>query len=211
MWEYGGADRETTTCIKLSNLSVCVVFFFFSSRRRHTRCSRDWSSDVCSSDLRAPLPASAARAVPRLNSIAPPRTSDRLPALAQSTSARPRVVAGSYARLPACSIGRLPRRWASAPAFSLPLFCPVPCLERPAYQSPRKNTQARQRRAPFHAELLSRSKSSSSSRRIPQCVQDSSRPRPLKFSRLLPARSTYFIFLIFSFTFRSEERRVGKE
>src|SRR2546429_4038565 len=29
----------------------CYVFFFFSSRRRHTRCSRDWSSDVCSSDL----------------------------------------------------------------------------------------------------------------------------------------------------------------
>src|SRR3989337_3795630 len=28
-----------------------VVFFFFSSRRRHTRCYRDWSSDVCSSDL----------------------------------------------------------------------------------------------------------------------------------------------------------------
>src|SRR2546422_8775105 len=27
------------------------TFFFFSSRRRHTRCSRDWSSDVCSSDL----------------------------------------------------------------------------------------------------------------------------------------------------------------
>src|SRR6266542_2556460 len=26
-------------------------FFFFSSRRRHTRCYRDWSSDVCSSDL----------------------------------------------------------------------------------------------------------------------------------------------------------------
>src|SRR2546429_1193617 len=29
----------------------CCFFFFFSSRRRHTRCSRDWSSDVCSSDL----------------------------------------------------------------------------------------------------------------------------------------------------------------
>src|SRR5207245_4234499 len=28
---------------------LCV--FFFSSRRRHTRCYRDWSSDVCSSDL----------------------------------------------------------------------------------------------------------------------------------------------------------------
>src|SRR5436305_14774014 len=29
--------------------------FFVSSRRRHTRCGRDWSSDVCSSDLRDPL------------------------------------------------------------------------------------------------------------------------------------------------------------
>src|SRR5256884_9267319 len=28
-----------------------MYYFFFSSRRRHTRCSRDWSSDVCSSDL----------------------------------------------------------------------------------------------------------------------------------------------------------------
>src|SRR2546421_12883278 len=28
-----------------------VVYFFFSSRRRHTRSDRDWSSDVCSSDL----------------------------------------------------------------------------------------------------------------------------------------------------------------
>src|SRR5690606_40328301 len=28
-----------------------VLLFFFSSRRRHTRFSRDWSSDVCSSDL----------------------------------------------------------------------------------------------------------------------------------------------------------------
>src|SRR2546429_622968 len=30
---------------------ACGMLFFFSSRRRHTRCSRDWSSDVCSSDL----------------------------------------------------------------------------------------------------------------------------------------------------------------
>src|SRR5687768_18526315 len=30
---------------------IFFCFFFFSSRRRHTRCSRDWSSDVCSSDL----------------------------------------------------------------------------------------------------------------------------------------------------------------
>src|SRR3712207_7752736 len=30
---------------------MLVCFFFFSSRRRHTRYWRDWSSDVCSSDL----------------------------------------------------------------------------------------------------------------------------------------------------------------
>src|SRR2546429_5221080 len=33
-------------------VSMYVHLFFFSSRRRHTRCSRDWSSDVCSSDLK---------------------------------------------------------------------------------------------------------------------------------------------------------------
>src|SRR3989442_12011130 len=42
--------------------SLCLYHtFFFSSRRRHTRCGRDWSSDVCSSDLcaarRWPLPS----------------------------------------------------------------------------------------------------------------------------------------------------------
>src|SRR2546422_10522467 len=36
--------------IEWNKLAHCF-FFFFSSRRRHTRCSRDWSSDVCSSDL----------------------------------------------------------------------------------------------------------------------------------------------------------------
>src|SRR5690349_23456588 len=34
------------------SIHLCVFFFFFfSSRRRHTRSLRDWSSDVCSSDL----------------------------------------------------------------------------------------------------------------------------------------------------------------
>src|SRR5256885_7178181 len=37
-----------------SSLFCCV--FFFSSRRRHTRLQGDWSSDVCSSDLRYPFP-----------------------------------------------------------------------------------------------------------------------------------------------------------
>src|SRR5699024_12238061 len=31
--------------------NLIAVVFFFSSRRRHTRSKRDWSSDVCSSDL----------------------------------------------------------------------------------------------------------------------------------------------------------------
>src|SRR5256884_6007704 len=35
----------------MSSVMNSYFFFFFSSRRRHTRCSRDWSSDVCSSDL----------------------------------------------------------------------------------------------------------------------------------------------------------------
>src|SRR5690606_1323608 len=39
-------DRE-----KLLHLLILFFFFFFSSRRRHTSFSRDWSSDVCSSDL----------------------------------------------------------------------------------------------------------------------------------------------------------------
>src|SRR3989449_4666192 len=38
---------------------LCI--FFFSSRRRHTRCSRDWSSDVCSSDLEGSYDAIAER------------------------------------------------------------------------------------------------------------------------------------------------------
>src|SRR5258707_3437950 len=33
------------------DMLTVVTFFFFSSRRRHTRYWRDWSSDVCSSDL----------------------------------------------------------------------------------------------------------------------------------------------------------------
>src|SRR5207249_9140219 len=36
-----------------------VFFFFFSSRRRHTRSKRDWSSDVCSSDLELHISRSA--------------------------------------------------------------------------------------------------------------------------------------------------------
>src|SRR6267378_4513447 len=55
--------------------SVCllIVFFFFSSRRRHTRSLRDWSSDVCSSDLiaqpRQPYPEDSAAALARVRRV----------------------------------------------------------------------------------------------------------------------------------------------
>src|SRR5256886_7385468 len=38
-------------CTRFSMRYVFCLFFFFSSRRRHTRFDCDWSSDVCSSDL----------------------------------------------------------------------------------------------------------------------------------------------------------------
>src|SRR3989440_9158836 len=43
-------DCNCDLCSSLILVSL-VFFFFFSSRRRHTRSDRDWSSDVCSSDL----------------------------------------------------------------------------------------------------------------------------------------------------------------
>src|SRR5207245_7797608 len=49
--------------LSLHLLRVLFSFcFFFSSRRRHTRCYRDWSSDVCSSDLHRRARPSRARA-----------------------------------------------------------------------------------------------------------------------------------------------------
>src|SRR3989449_197010 len=50
-----------------------MVLFFFSSRRRHTRCSRDWSSDVCSSDLADGQEAAAKAAYDSLQRSGPPR------------------------------------------------------------------------------------------------------------------------------------------
>src|SRR5699024_12232084 len=37
------------------NTVINPLFFFFSSSRRHTSSKRDWSSDVCSSDLTKPI------------------------------------------------------------------------------------------------------------------------------------------------------------
>ena len=44
--------RERETCkVGEKSEEIMCEYFFFSSRRRHTRLVRDWSSDVCSSDL----------------------------------------------------------------------------------------------------------------------------------------------------------------
>src|SRR4030043_175795 len=53
----------------MSLVSFLVVFFFVPSRRRHTRCSRDWSSDVCSSDLLIGINASEEPAVDRVGPL----------------------------------------------------------------------------------------------------------------------------------------------
>src|SRR5207302_4174490 len=42
---------ERLNVFKELDVVIHMILFFFSSRRRHTRFSRDWSSDVCSSDL----------------------------------------------------------------------------------------------------------------------------------------------------------------
>src|SRR6266513_3427805 len=57
--------------------------FFFSSRRRHTRSKRDWSSDVCSSDLVAALVLLAAARLMRRNVDV---LMDRAPAEAQEAA-----------------------------------------------------------------------------------------------------------------------------
>src|SRR3712207_8015055 len=54
-----------------------ILLFFFSSRRRHTRYWRDWSSDVCSSDLAA----AAVPAPPRPTRVLPGRSGDGYPSL----------------------------------------------------------------------------------------------------------------------------------
>src|SRR5256885_10993676 len=45
-----GSPRRRMSPLPTGRWSL-TIFFFFSSRRRHTRLQGDWSSDVCSSDL----------------------------------------------------------------------------------------------------------------------------------------------------------------
>src|SRR5256885_13170332 len=64
---------------RVEKLTWCVVYFFFSSRRRHTRLQGDWSSDVCSSDLNF-LPIIPKGFMDSLNLMSPIFLSTRPPA-----------------------------------------------------------------------------------------------------------------------------------
>src|SRR3712207_8544613 len=65
---------------------IIFIFFFFSSRRRHTRYWRDWSSDVCSSDLESHV-----RTISGLIVVAGLVGTVASPAVAQTTAPGPRA------------------------------------------------------------------------------------------------------------------------
>src|SRR3989454_9172638 len=81
-------------------MSFCGDFFFFSSRRRHTRLQGDWSSDVCSSDL---VPCGTTGEAATLT----PAEQERVIALTVETArGRARVVAGVGSNATAATIER---------------------------------------------------------------------------------------------------------
>src|SRR5205085_5312605 len=78
-------------------------FFFFSSRRRHTRFDCDWSSDVCSSDLLDPQPLAQAleRWIERVEARNPRREAAVVVARAGALL-DPRKVEEAFGQLVAC-------------------------------------------------------------------------------------------------------------
>src|SRR3989442_4667409 len=112
------------------------MFFFFSSRRRHTRCGRDWSSDVCSSDLFL-----------RLTNPAQERLAHELTGLAPEGFTRVRfVTGGAEANEMAIQLARRyhvdrgePRRWqviSPAQAYHGPTMATLALTGRPGLQRP---------------------------------------------------------------------------
>src|SRR6266542_2152394 len=81
---------------------IPTALFFFSSRRRHTRCYRDWSSDVCSSDLGAASTRS---------SCAPSPTCAR-----QSNGTRPSMASRARAGSSTFIASRSTSKWLSSAA-----------------------------------------------------------------------------------------------
>src|SRR5690606_39539685 len=73
------AGKSFTIVVKRIDNTILVSFFFLSCRRRHTRFTRDWSSDVCSSDLPSTWRSALAdtsplieTSVPMTEKVAPP-------------------------------------------------------------------------------------------------------------------------------------------
>src|SRR5699024_4437196 len=93
------------------------IIFFFSSRRRHTRSKRDWSSDVCSSDLQSPDPRRPVRELDlRRKALVPYRALSRGPSSRLNISAstprsarvRTRATPPLTARKPLTPLGESP-------------------------------------------------------------------------------------------------------
>src|SRR5690554_5073860 len=94
-WEWAWRTRRWVWHFRFNT----SLFFFFSSRRRHTRCGRDWSSDVCSSDLIGRISLVCSRGVSRKSSlILPSANSATEQASEEVSSARIRVM-GKVRRL----------------------------------------------------------------------------------------------------------------
>src|SRR2546429_799490 len=107
--------------------AVLLVVFFFSSRRRHTRCSRDWSSDVCSSDLPAPGRSS------------PPRSTALSEwGIRRGESYASAQIAGALA----------PGSWGQCVLFGQSSVCPPSPVERS--EERRVGKECRSRWSPYH-------------------------------------------------------------
>src|SRR5256886_9284709 len=100
------AERDATQVIGLAAVSAVAAtlirrrvdtFFFFSSRRGHTRFDCDWSSDVCSSDLDRARGSPAARGTPVPAAPGATAAARRAPRWRQRPSAQPDAAAATRA------------------------------------------------------------------------------------------------------------------
>src|SRR3989440_10566416 len=114
---------------------LCTFFFFFfSSRRRHTRSDRDWSSDVCSSDLSLPCRAADAFRHAPLETLSPRPV--EAPLREGGDQALPSPLARST-RSPARERAWTSRRACrSAPTLSRRPATSSAAVTSPTYQSP---------------------------------------------------------------------------
>src|ERR1039458_10405059 len=145
---------------------MCVLpcLSFFTSRRRHTRCLSDWSSDVCSSDLchREPIARTDVPAVAAEILIVLPPNSSHVPAVVAN-----RVLVQIVGYVEHLWVSAGVRRRSSgasrshAPAWALPqipLTSPPPRACRPEPDP-------------------------TASHRVWQCTREASRPRTCRLSR----------------------------